>query len=276
MYIDDDQAPSRWPLAPAAPAPPRLAAPPRCQNPCSPLTLLPLLTHSQDGQDTAAAAPPADAGDPAAHAAADADDGAAAPAAAPSAEEVVAHRSGDVLLRHTILKSDHFPGCQNMRLTPLLEGAPNFRQVPGLPVYGAAIPTASGLRLVLDRLGAAKGRRRVLWHNMREEPVLYVNGRPFVVREADKPFANLEYTGIDRARVEGMEARLKADVLAEAARYGGAVLVAHEDDHFQVVEEWEPVTEADVQTPAEVYAELALDGCAREGGLGLGIAAHLI
>lgn len=50
---------------------------------------------------------------------------------------------------------------------------------------------------------------------MREEPVLYINGRPFVVREADKPFANLEYTGIDRERVESMEARLKQDVLQE-------------------------------------------------------------
>jgi hypothetical protein len=36
------------------------------------------------------------------------------------------------------------------------------------------------------------------------------------VREADKPFANLEYTGIDAPSLEGVEARLKADVLAEA------------------------------------------------------------
>ena len=43
----------------------------------------------------------------------------------------------------------------------------------------------------------------------------YINGKPFVVREAERPFSNLEYTGIDRARVEGMEARLKADVLQE-------------------------------------------------------------
>jgi Inositol hexakisphosphate len=42
-----------------------------------------------------------------------------------------------------------------------------------------------------------------------------INGRPFVVREADKPFQNLEYTGIDRTRVEDMERRLKADVLRE-------------------------------------------------------------
>ena len=59
-----------------------------------------------------------------------------------------------------------------MRLTPLLEGAPNFRTVPELPVCGVAIPTVSGLRRVLDALGAAGGRRRVLWHNMREEPVM--------------------------------------------------------------------------------------------------------
>jgi Inositol hexakisphosphate len=30
---------------------------------------------------------------------------------------------------------------------------------------------------------------------MREEPVIYINGRPYVVREAVRPFANLEYTG---------------------------------------------------------------------------------
>ena len=39
------------------------------------------------------------------------------------------------------------------------------------------------------------GQRKVVWHNMREEPVLYINGKPYVVREANKPFANLEYTG---------------------------------------------------------------------------------
>ena len=35
--------------------------------------------------------------------------------------------------------------------------------------------------------GARDGRGvQVLWHNMREEPVLYINGQPYVVREADK------------------------------------------------------------------------------------------
>jgi len=48
----------------------------------------------------------------------------------------------------------------------------------------------------------------------------YINGKPFVVREAERPFSNLEYTGIDRERVEGMEARLKADVLQEVGGLG--------------------------------------------------------
>ena len=39
---------------------------------------------------------------------------------------VVASRAGQVLLAHTLLKSDHFPGCQNLKLKPLIDGAPNF------------------------------------------------------------------------------------------------------------------------------------------------------
>jgi hypothetical protein len=59
------------------------------------------------------------------------------------------------------------------------------------------------------------GHRKVYWQNLREEPLVFINGQPFVVREADQPFSNLEYTGIDRTRVEDMEVRLKQDILAE-------------------------------------------------------------
>ena len=43
----------------------------------------------------------------------------------------------------------------------------------------------------------------------------------------------------------------------QAVRYGHQIMVAHENDDFQVVEQWEPVTEVDVQTPREVYEELS-------------------
>ena len=45
-------------------------------------------------------------------------------------EQVMKLRGGSVLGKKTILKSDHFPGCQNKRLTPHIDGAPNYRQVP--------------------------------------------------------------------------------------------------------------------------------------------------
>lgn len=44
-------------------------------------------------------------------------------------EDVKNYRGGSVLGKKTILKSDHFPGCQNKRLTPQIDGAPNYRQV---------------------------------------------------------------------------------------------------------------------------------------------------
>ena len=48
----------------------------------------------------------------------------------------------------------------------------------------------------------AAGQRGVLWHNMREEPVLYINGKPYVVRESDQPFCNVEYTGDTQQRLQ--------------------------------------------------------------------------
>ena len=54
----------------------------------------------------------------------------------------------------------------------------------------------------------------------------------------------------------------------QAAHYGNAIMVAHEDDQFQVVEQWEAVTEVDVQTPLEVYQEL-LGACGRSLSLGM-------
>ena len=108
---------------------------------------------------------------------------------------VAALRNGEVLGSQTVLKSDHCPGCQNPSLPERVDGAPNFREVPGFPVYGVANPTIDGIRSVIRRIGSSKGGRPVLWHNMREEPVIYINGKPLVLREVERPYKNmLEYT----------------------------------------------------------------------------------
>ncbi|KAJ1393324.1 Protein-tyrosine phosphatase-like [Sesbania bispinosa] len=161
-------------------------------------------------------------------------------------EQVMRMRGGSVLGKKTILKSDHFPGCQNKRLSPQIEGAPNYRQAESLHVHGVAIPTVDGIRNVLNHIGAQlQGKRpKALWISLREEPrkvegnyqLVYINGRPFVLRDVERPFSNLEYTGINRERVEQMEARLKEDILMEAERYGNKILVTDELPDGQMVD----------------------------------------
>ncbi|XP_028792052.1 paladin-like, partial [Neltuma alba] len=177
-------------------------------------------------------------------------------------DQVMKCRGGSVLGKKTILKSDHFPGCQNKRLSPQIEGAPNYRQADSLHVHGVAIPTIEGIQNVLKHIGAQSGGRkaRVIWFNLREEPVVYINGRPFVLRDVEKPFTNLEYTGIDRERAEQMEDRLKEDILLEAARYGNKILVTDELPDGHMVDQWEPVSCNSVKTPLEVYKELQMEG----------------
>ena len=85
---------------------------------------------------------------------------------------VAALRRGEVHGSQIVLKSDHCPGCQNTSLPERVEGAPNFREVPGFPVYGVANPTIDGILSVIQRIGSSNCGLPVFWHNMREEPVI--------------------------------------------------------------------------------------------------------
>ena len=131
-------------------------------------------------------------------------------------------RNGNVLVRGSLLKSDYFTGVVNKNVRQLLEGAINFRPIDGFPVAGTGIPRAEGIEAVLHFFSAAeadsqkvrhswwkvRGRRvqacratcfaprSLLWLNLREEPILYVNHRPFVLRDGDNPYSNIENTGI--------------------------------------------------------------------------------
>lgn len=66
--------------------------------------------------------------------------------------------------------------------------------------------------------------------------------------------------GIDRGRVERMEARLKEDILREAERYSGAIMVIHETNDGQIFDAWEHVNAESIQTPLEVYKYLEAEG----------------
>lgn len=110
------------------------------------------------------------------------------------------------------------------------------------------MPTVSGLRTGLERMGALKNL--VVYTSMREEPVCYVtNGRPHVLRLFDAPLENVITTGVTSETVENMEAALKQDLLLEASLNGGKVLLHDEieeaDGSFTVTATWEEVTPAE-------------------------------
>lgn len=55
------------------------------------------------------------------------------------------------------------------------------------------MPTVQGLRRALVRIDAGpEGSNTAIWTSLREEPVLYVAGRPHVLRLVDRPLENLE------------------------------------------------------------------------------------
>ena len=174
--------------------------------------------------------------------------------------QVVERRKGAVLARMTILKDDHFPGCQKAGLAERIDGAPNFRRVElpnGWGLYGVAMPTLEAIPVVIERIG-----KDVVWVSLREEPVIFVRGHPYVLRVVKDPVTNLEMTGIISERVEFMEERLRADCLVEAQSYGHKLLVHGEEfsptqKQHVVVPTWEEVSESDIRTPQQVYAQFS-------------------
>ncbi|KAI9221936.1 inositol hexakisphosphate-domain-containing protein [Blastocladiella britannica] len=131
-------------------------------------------------------------------------------------------------------------------------------------VCGVAMPQGDGVRRVLERLRA---RRSVVWTCLREEPCVYVNSKPYVLRSFQQPISNIEMTGISVERVEAMEDRMKADVLAEIAMYGGRLLL-HEEEAGKVlaiVPVWESVDPMHVLTPREVFTAAATEAMLAQG-----------
>ncbi|KAG9015211.1 hypothetical protein FRB94_004330 [Tulasnella sp. JGI-2019a] len=180
-----------------------------------------------------------------------------------SAPGVVKTRQGSVLSRGFILKTDYYPSGRALELDISLQGAPNFRQnKSAMNVYGVAQPRLAGLRAVLSLLRCSPGagsHLRCHFISTREEPIVYISGRPFVLRDSSSPRESLTLT--DRAEnLEAIEKRLKADILAEASRLSGLMLTHHELDNEDIVPTWTAVDNLVLRTPRELMDDLKEEG----------------
>lgn len=152
---------------------------------------------------------------------------------------VLARRKGSTIGRRSILKSLAVTNTRgersdtfiNVPATLQVEGVTDLRCADGLPVYTLGNATVEGLRRLLGALGALPGgATHVVVTDLREELVLYVNGTAYLRRELEMPAAALHHAGIQAAKLEDLERRLRADMMAEAAAFGGRVLLHREVD----------------------------------------------
>ena len=75
------------------------------------------------------------------------------------------------------------PGCP--------DDCPNWRRVPGFPIFGVGQPTQQGFLKLAQRIPQEK----IVWFNLRQEPVAYINGQPVTPRKTKNPHGNLEVQG---------------------------------------------------------------------------------
>jgi hypothetical protein len=94
--------------------------------------------------------------------------------------------------------------------------------------------------------------------------VIYIGGRPHVLRNLDRPLQNVEATGITTDIVESMEIALKRDVQDELRKGGGKILLNDEIEespgNYRITPLFETVSEDDVMTPRDVFELIIAEG----------------
>merc|ERR1719242_2887092 len=72
-------------------------------------------------------------------------------------------------------------------------GAHNLRQVCGFPVFGVGQPNPDGIKTALDKIKASSDEKsnKIVWFNLRKEPVVYINGQPHTPRDPTDLHHNL-------------------------------------------------------------------------------------
>ncbi|KAE9052072.1 hypothetical protein PR001_g840 [Phytophthora rubi] len=181
---------------------------------------------------------------------------------------------GTKVLKKYVLKTDRFPNCHEME-TPHGDIAPNFRRLEGTPLYGSAQPSLEGIQMILSRV-AANGFTKVVWVNLREEAVIYVNGMPFTARRSAKLNENDLVPGITGHKIQVLESSLKSSLQEElkaaenrfeywnevALRENELVVSTAQPDHVSTLPELYESTEVakyNDMIPSVVYRRIPIE-----------------
>ena len=168
---------------------------------------------------------------------------------------VIKSRQGTVLVSHTILKIDHW--AKDNSETPSIDGATNFRKVEAMDVYGVSQPTIQGISNIVHKILSEEKTKKIIWINLREEPLIYVNSSAYVLRDKYFTLRNIKsYSGITAPRLEYIEDKLREDVLVEISTYDNRILLHGETPNGEIIPIWEDAYSENVLTIAEAMKRL--------------------
>merc|ERR1711934_261257 len=120
---------------------------------------------------------------------------------------------------------DHFEKIQ--KLKDKLDGVPNFRRVPGYKVFCCGQPTKEGFVAAIEKACGDKWPKDgpIIWMNMRQEAIIYVNGNPVCARPPNKIGEYAELGNVTRTSVKAEEAEFAAVLKKRAEDGGGKIKV---------------------------------------------------
>merc|ERR1711899_361017 len=152
-----------------------------------------------------------------------------------------------------VAMADHFEKIQ--KLPDKVDGVPNFRRVPGYKVYCCGQPTISGFEKVIDKVCGDKYPKdgKIIWINMRQEPIIYINGDPVCARPANKIGEYAELGNVTRDSVKADELEFQKVVEGRAKENGGKL------KYFTISKEEKEVEVKDLKTLSEVIEGLKAD-----------------
>ena len=130
------------------------------------------------------------------------------------------------VLENLVMKCDEFEGIHMLKTPRSHVEVWNLRKSRAdLPVFGTGQCHMQGLLHVARHL-KAEGYSRVFWFNMREEPVVFLNGRACAPRDPNALNENVDYLlAIEGYELDAMERRLAADCIEASSSAGGLEVV---------------------------------------------------
>lgn len=168
----------------------------------------------------------------------------------------ISSRRGTVLSTMTILKNDYFKGFSLFRSMCEIHGIFNMRYMAVMNhvIVGCAMPKADAIRKLVRMVTQQHSKKDAVihWFCMREEPVIYINQTPYVLRTYARPYENIEIAGISPDIIQKVEVQLKKDVYNEIR---DNCILLHDEAYVQeecvIKHEWTEVET--VQTMEEAY-----------------------